>query len=236
MAITLFLFTPVSIAKPTYLFCHGVGGNGNDVQVYVHYDILPKHSCTFDFNDFHDGKFDPTKSALGQKDDIDTLFDRFNQLDNSQGVVLFGLSRGAATVINFAGKKQPTNVKAIIVESPFAHIDDIISNMLSYGLSYVLPTNTIMKAIYPLYNRNAEQPINFVTKIDKSIPILFICSEGDQLIPYTSTLRLYEALSAQGGRINVSLLTLQQGGHANLCDQEKYKQAVHHFLRKNGCL
>ncbi len=212
-----------------YLFCHGVGGNACNAQYYQAYGALPADVYSFDFCDYCDGKFDRTKTAMGQAADIAVLRAQCAQLNTAQTrLVLCGVSRGASTIINFVGKEKPKNIAALILESPFAHMDDVLNNFTG---SSILPTNFIMGRIYPAYNRQGEQPIDYIEAINKNIPIALICSKTDALVPYTSTMKLYDRLIAQG-RKNVQILILPEGAHANLCDGPEYQRFVKNFLKR----
>lgn len=222
----------LSVEPVQYLFCHGVGGNQYQVRYYQAYGFLPESAVSFNFNDWHDDAYDRSKTALGQKPDIDVLEAQYNQLPKDGGkVILYGVSRGAATVINFMGARKPNTVAAVILESPFTHIDDVIHNMTA--VSYVLPTNLIMKAVFPSFSPKGAQPTQFITQIPKDTPIALICSKKDKLVPYTSTEKLYRQLLASGRR-HVYLLVLEDGQHANLCNQPKYKKFVEDFLTIYG--
>lgn len=230
--LTLAFVPCASWAQVCHMFSHGVGGNAYQAGYYIHHGILPESTIAFHFDDWHDDAYDRTKTALGQKPDIDVLNYHFTKVfDNQEPVVLFGVSRGAATVINFVGSHKPAQVKALILESPFAHVDDVINNMTA--AAQVLPTNLIMKAVFPAYNPKGEQPIKLINQIPQDIPIAFICSKEDALVPYTSTERLYKALIAAGRR-NVYLLVLPKGKHANLLDDPRYKKFVDDFLKIYG--
>ena len=217
-----------------YLFCHGVGGNAQQVTYYQSYGLLPKEAHSFNFNDWHDNQFDQTKTALGQRADIDVLRVQLNSLCKQLSrIILYGVSRGAATIINFVGKEKPQNVAALILESPFAHVDDVINNFVPGA--WMLPTNLIMRSVYPAYNPKGAHPINYLNRISSDIPIAFICSKEDKLVPYTSTVKLYKKL-VESGRKNVHLLILERGQHANLLNQPEYLTFVQDFLKQYNLL
>lgn len=203
--LSLLFFYNISATSINYLFCHGVGGNKDQIKYYQYYGLLPAEAKSFNFNDWHDGVFDQTKTALGQKADIEIITCNYNLLkDGTSPIVVYGVSRGASAVINFVGIEKPSNVAALILESPFAHIDDVFSNAVP--CASLFPKNFILRLLYPSYNPNGEQPINYINAIHSDIPIAFVCSKKDALIPHKSTMKLYNKL-IESGRKKCSLIS-----------------------------
>lgn len=242
--ITLFAFFCCSIASYadqqfTYLFCHGRGQSHLTANHYLASGLIPDKNALhrFNFSDIKDNVFHPKQCALGQRKDIETLKEvvhhvkKKSSIEHNQeaNIILFGVSRGAATIINYAGKEKPTNIKAIIVESPFAHIDDALTSM--YGFLSLELKRKIFNYFHSVFDFNAEHPIDFVSQINPSIPVAFICSKADAIVPYESTMRLYKALK-NAGHENIHLLVLESGEHARITYNAIYKQFTHAFYRK----
>jgi alpha-beta hydrolase superfamily lysophospholipase len=227
---TMLFFHTVSATSVNYLFCHGVGGNEDQVKYYQHYEVLPAEAKSFNFNDWHDGVFDQAKTSLGQKADIEVVNCNYNLLRAEiSPIVIYGVSRGAATVVNFAGMEKSSNVAALVLESPFADIYDVFRHVVP--CASLLPKDFILRLQYPSYNPKGEQPINYINAIPSDIPIALVCSKKDTLIPYESTIKLYNKL-VESGRKNVHLLVLEQGSHANLLGQREYIYFIHAFFKQ----
>lgn len=220
-----------AIDSVNYLFCHGVGGNKDQLLYYQCYELLPVTSNSFNFNDWHNGKFDQTKTALGQKPHIEIINHNYNLLkaESSLPVVIYGVSRGAAAIVNFMGIERPSNVAALILESPFAHIHDVFRHVVP--CASLLPKDFILRSLYPSYNPNGEQPINYINTIHSDIPIALICSKKDKFVPYKSTKKLYNKL-IESGKKNVHLLVLENGARADLINQAEYLYFIHAFFKK----
>lgn len=229
--------------KIRYIFSHGAFDNSTKAKKYRKNNVLPKHSVdTFRYPDSIKAQWAQklTKKtdynvrltkvwagSLAQKKDIKALTQHYETSDDS--AVLFGVSRGASTALAFLGQEKPKNVKAVILESPF---DKANSIRLFKGKIKAKPW--LLKTVFWHYNASKPDPIDYTDTIDKTIPILLICSKQDTLIPAKSTTNIYEKLLEVGHK-NVHLLVTKHGGHANIIngkDGLKYKQIVHAFYKK----
>lgn len=239
LASSIAAFTNINDKNIVYVFAHGMGGDKNQAKYYTYYDILAQGQVEgFNFCDVVDNSFDQNKSSFGQTSDIETLKATYENISDEQlDIILCGVSRGAATILNFAGTHNDKKISAIIAESPFAHIDDVIEGFSqNIPILKIVPMfiqKKIMQSMYPAYNPQGEQPINLVKNIDKNTPIALICSKGDTLISYRSTIELYKALKTTGHH-NTELLILEDGSHANLMNNPTYKQFIHAFYKKNN--
>ncbi len=236
--------------KQTYttLFAHGLGGNQNQAYYYTgDYSsdyIIKNNYKTFNFPDAQAGFNRRKQVNLGQEKDIETLeYEHYKIIEQDEKTILFGVSRGAATVINYAatvGIKAKNNIPAIILESPFDHIKSIVRNKLQsskldYDSSVSLGT-LVVKALYPGYNRKGIHPIDVVAQLPRDIPIIFIHSQKDSLIPIESSLRLYKKL-VEAGHQHAYFIETKHGAHANILWSRhgyKYKNSVHAILKKYG--
>ena len=69
--------------------------------------------------------FDLTKLCLAQDGDIDALLKTYNEHVEKHPdthIILYGASRGAATICTFIAKHQPQNIAALVLEAPFDSI------------------------------------------------------------------------------------------------------------------
>lgn len=166
---------------------------------------------------------------FGQDGDIAVLAEQYFGCCNANPhtqVILTGLSRGASTLFNFVGKKKPKNISAIIAESPFASVDDIVEHRISQWYMNWVPgihhmTVALMKLLYPAYNLDGPQPITSITQDCPTVPMLIVCSKQDDIIPYTSSVRLAYALKEKGHE--VYLLIFQEGAHGYLSYKEEFQ-------------
>lgn len=219
--------------QPIYLFSHGLGGNKKQAYYYQQEDIIRTPLVTFDYPDVLPNGYNPKEVNLGQEQDVATFKKAFDALQKTEkSPVLFGVSRGAATIVNFLGKYPTSPVSAIILESPFDHVASIVKfKYYISALHSLVPT-----LLFEKYDCNGMQPITSAPLLPTHIPILLICSEEDDLIPCSGTVALYQALKNTGNP-DVYLLKLKKGVHANILwgtEGEIYQNVVHAFYKKYG--
>ena len=137
-------------------------------------------------------------------------------------------------------QKQPKNLAALILESPFDHTKSITDGMqqaIKQHLGLSIKNENIesfMKGIFRKYDPNGLQTIDLVAQLSKDLPILLICSKADTRVPPQSTINLYNKLRLTG-HDNVHLLMLDYAQHDKLISNPKTKslftQCVHAFYK-----
>jgi len=227
----LMLMLPLTIKSIdcTTVFAHGLGGDSSQGNYYhvasgIHYACIEGKLVTFNFTDAGN----PTTSCLGQDADISALHKVCKDLEN---VILFGCSRGAATIANYLGTHQLQNISAAILESPFDRVDSIVKKLNGQeSIPLITP------AMYPNYDPKGIAPIDVADKISHSIPILLIASKQDALIDYTSTVNLYNKIVASG-HPHAYLLVTERGRHANILfdrDGNSVRSVIHAFYKAHN--
>lgn len=245
--------------ETAFIFAHGLGGDEgvffdyNDLLPVTHEDdvvfkengsVISRENHTCSAPRFETYSF---CSALGQEGDITCLarhYARWTGKENggyNKNIVLCGVSRGASVILNFMARGQLAAVKALVLESPFDTLETVIDNFLGRwalipGLSW-LSKHFFIRFGLPFYNPQDVQPINVVNSIQKDVPILFVCSKRDKLVPWNATARLYKKLREQG-RNNVHILICEKGSHANILANKdsgvRYRNVTHAFYRHYG--
>ncbi len=226
------------------LFSHGLANTGNQVFGYTqNQEVIHTPFFTFDYSDatkqFWRVNFWNTN--FGQKDDVKTLKKAYEKYvldgeEKSADIILLGVSRGAVTALNFMAKHNPELVKAIIVESPFDHIESIAKQVAKKSRIRSNIIHRIMSIVFARYNPKGMHAINMVDKINKNLPILIICSKQDQRVPWQSSFNLYIKLQKVGHK-KTHILVLDHGKHDNILlgkDGKKYQHVVHAFYKKYG--
>lgn len=209
------------------VFAHSLGTSGFQANYYQakSFGCLENCLATFDFQDA-DKNNHLWNSALGQEEDMDQLEDVIKKFSSSQ-IDLYGVSRGAATIANLAGRSLPKNVQSIILESPYADIKDIIKHKTDTTfLSHLL-------LLCSRHDPKGIQPIKAAPLIDKNIPILILCSEEDTLVPASSSKDLYETL-LESGHKKTHFLSFEEGAHGSIVFENKKlaTTAIQAFYKK----
>ncbi len=175
---------------------------------------------------------------MGQGADIVKITQAVNTFDPKQPLILYGCSRGAATIINFMAEHNPSNVQALILDACPADMPATIHPFLTkFGInkSYA---ESIFRLIFPSYPANVIQPIDAISSItNKKIPILLLHSKTDARVPIFHSQQLYQKFQ-DCGFCNVQLIIIPEGKHSFLLQDlrsfDMYLKAVHSFCFKHG--
>jgi hypothetical protein len=185
---------------------------------------------------------------LAQEEDIETLSATYNELlafQPGKYIVLYGVSRGAATAFNFLAteyiKKEIKHIKAVVLEGCFDSVKNILHNKFKFAQNYPKLQQVIQKifgSIYTGHDLEGIAPIKLVEQFPHDIPVLFITSKIDTVVPHQCTWNLYRALK-KTGHPNAFLLELKHSSHPhymieNEYDRDYYQAAVHAFYKKFG--
>ncbi|MFC1843026.1 alpha/beta hydrolase family protein [Candidatus Dependentiae bacterium] len=230
----------IKVKALTYLFSHGFADTGKQVRRYMKeyetrrgkiktnaFYIIDGLIKTFNYPDAICKPFSNIfRTSLGQENELQALKQAFCHIQDDEGVVLVGVSRGASAAAIFMGACRPTNIKAVVLISPFAHVLDVFKTNFFYRLFMKISN----------YSQNGKHPIDWLCRMDKNIPIIFVCAKTDKTVPCESTIRLYKKL-VLSGYTNAYLLCLNVGKHAKLLkskEAEKFQNVIHAFYKKYG--
>ena len=143
-------------------------------------------------HDKSEGKF-ITMGIKEKKDCLDWINYAEENLTQSEKIVLCGVSMGGATVLMAAGEKLPTSVKAVISDSAFSSVKEIMHKVIAEMklnkkiVYFFIKTGGL---IYEKVNLN-ETDVKKQLKKAK-IPIFFIHSKADTFVPYSMTKECYD--------------------------------------------
>ncbi len=157
---------------------------------------------------------------------INFLVDR----DPEISIVLYGVSMGAATVLNTTGEDLPLNVVAAVEDCGYTTTWDIFKYQLDSVFS--LPAHPFMDAAKTVAYIRAgydisKGPIDVIQ--NSKTPTLFIHGTEDKFVPYEMLDILYDASVAPKEK-----LVIEGSGHgqSHLVDPETYWAAVDSFVIK----
>ena len=237
-----------------FVFCHSLNSNAKQAKYYTRslpdeshrpWFILNHSVVSFDFpdTDLNPRKSNRNKTTLGQAGELRTIDHIVRETTSSvcknRNGVMVGVSRGAVASINYCALYKPQHIKALIIESPFDHIDNAIAQRVKNShCSWIPGINKVGSVVfpyfYPKHQKNGPQPINVIAELSKDLPILLVHSKQDKVTPVTCSHRLINILK-QAGHQHVYFLELDQGAHAklHLSDNAKlYQEVAHAFLAK----
>ncbi len=150
--------------------------------------------------------------------------------DSDVSIALYGVSMGAATVLNATGEGLPDNVVVAIEDCGYTTTWDIFKYQLDSVFS--LPAHPFMDAAKMVALIRAgydisKGPIDIIQ--NSTTPTLFIHGTKDLFVPYEMLDILYDASVAPKEK-----LVIEDAGHgqAHLVDPETYWNAVDSFIAK----
>jgi len=231
------------------LFAHGILDTGAH-QIKNYQNIIGKPYAYFNFDDACEPKYGIKlckfwHCSFGQKNDTARLLRSYNGLVEKfplSPIVLAGVSRGASVIWSFVAHYHPSNVKALLLESPFDRVQtslqaaaNQVPACINCGITRTL-AHWMVQHIAFKYKADELQPLDLADKIPADLPILIICSLEDRLVPAQSSYALYQGLHDHGYQ-HVYILVLPKGKHAKLLQSscaQQYEAVVQAFYKKYG--
>ncbi|WP_228550228.1 alpha/beta hydrolase [Salinibacillus xinjiangensis] len=218
----------------TVIFAHGYLGNGKQMGLYgqYYYEQLGYNIFTADMRGH--GQSEGDYIGFGWHDRLDYL-DWIDMVMAKQGpsteIVLHGVSMGAATVLMTSGEELPSNVKAVVADSPYTSVYDLFKYQMNrmYNLPAfpVLPSTSLVTDLRAGYSLTEASALKQVKKAD--VPILYIHGNDDAFVPTTMSRELYENTKS-----DAELITFDGSSHgeAFVIHEEKYVDKLNQFLQE----
>ena len=202
-------YIPAEHADRALLFFHGNGGNishrRESIEIFHH---LGLNVLIIDYQGY--GKSEGTPGEQAMYDDGRAAFDYLvnERKFKKENIVVFGRSLGGAVAARITAEKQPG---AAILESTFASVPDVAS--------YYFPV--MSKIIISRYRFNSMAQVRKI-----HCPLLVLHSKQDDVIPYMSGVKLYNA--ANNPRTFVEMAGDHNSGFMQ--SQPAYEEVLASFL------
>ena len=240
-------------SNTAFLFVHGLDGSKHQGLYYCNkytnkdgilkqnkYWVMQEPYAFFNFSEVASKNY--KEVDLGQAKEMELLHQAYcktRELLPNHKIAVFGVSRGAATAINWAATYQPSHLCALVLESPFDHIHSIIGYLTKKWKLHWIPhihqfSAYIFKKRFPSLDLEGPVPQKTVQKLPLDLPILLIHSHKDELIPLESSRALYVQL-CNAGHKKAHFVELSEGKHAQLFkhhDADLYHRTVHSFFKR----
>ncbi len=171
--------------------------------------------------------------GLGWDDRLDIMqwISYITKQDPECLIVLYGVSMGAAAIMNAAGENLPKNVKMVIEDSGYTNAKDLFAYHLKNSFSLPqFPLLSITSWIVKARTGYAIEkgPIHQIQKC--KLPVLFIHGAQDTFVPIDMMYRLYNEYPNEKEK-----LVIYNAGHvqSNDADYATYWSTIDTFIHKH---
>lgn len=192
-------------------------------------------------------------ASLGQGPDMRSHLAKYRswqaRADKKQHLILWGVSRGTAATFNALARHKYPEVKLVVLEGAIDSMDSVVKNiMLNYSQSdriadgMVSLFNTAISFFSSKdwygYKPEGESPLKMVNEFPENVPVVFITSKIDNIVPPQCTRNIATTLAARG-KNDVYLLVLEKSSHPYYMyddkeDRDKYEAFMHAIYKIYG--
>ncbi|CAG8538543.1 424_t:CDS:2 [Acaulospora morrowiae] len=201
--------------RPTILVLHGNRGNGQrSIITTKFYNELRCNVVLLSYRGYGHSEGKPTEKGI--KIDAQTCLDYVKRHSVLKGtkLVIYGRSLGGAVAIDLVSRNEDL-VEAMIVENTFLSIPKLLPTFFPLLRYFTF----FCSQIWP-----SEQSILRIQKI----PVLFLSSGKDKLVPKDQMMKLFDLVDTEGGK---AWKDFPNAEHANTISQNGYFETIGEFLR-----
>ncbi|MDR3336002.1 MAG: alpha/beta hydrolase [Treponema sp.] len=224
----------------TVILAHGYTGNGKQLSSFAEFyyrdlgfNILMPHARAH-------GASEGAYIGFGWLDRLDYLRwidwalsrTKTGASGGGAGIVLHGVSMGAATVMITAGEAAlPDEVLAVVEDCGYSSLEDELYAQMQ--TRYHIRSSRLMKATSRISKSKAAYAFEEVSPLERirrvKIPVLFIHGDADRFVPFSMVHTLYEACPA-----SKELFVVSGARHAEAfgVNPEEYQKRVIQFVQK----
>ncbi len=217
--------------KPTAILCHGYRGSayrdfcgGSALLFEKGWNVLIIDERTHGMSE---GK--AITFGIKEKYDVSDWVRYVEERKGKEnGIYLFGISMGAATVLMSSAILDKNTVKGIIADCPYSSPTDIIAKVMrdvKLSPTLLMPVVKLSALIWGRFSLKCQSAAEAVEKTD--IPILLIHGLDDRFVPDYMSKEIYEA-----NKEKVRYETFPRAGHglSFMVDNQRYRRIVDDFL------
>ncbi|MGM0274990.1 alpha/beta hydrolase [Enterococcus sp. AZ080] len=227
------IYLPATDSHKTAIVAHGYMGNAETMANYAKmfhdlgYNVLVPDARGH-------GKSEGDYIGFGwheRKDYVKWIDQVLETNGQSEEIVLYGISMGAATVMMTSGESLPTNVKAIIEDCGYSSVNEELAYQLNELFSLppfpLIQVTSLMTKIRAGYFFGEA---NVIKQLEKNqLPMLFIHGDADTFVPYEMLDKVYQATN---GPKEKYIVPGAEHAKAYSIDPENYQKTVSSFLEK----
>lgn len=197
----------VNKPKGVVLYFHGNAGSLRGWGTLAP-DFISKGYSLFiiDYRGF--GKSTGKISEQALHEDAQAAYNYLLQLYSPQDIIIYGRSIGTGLATRLASEVQS---RMLILETPFYSF----VHVAGYHFAF-LPVSLLLKYTF--------QSDKWIDKVN--VPVYIIHGTADEVVPYTSGLKLAEKAGSKA-----TMITIKGGSHNNLSAFPQYHQVMEEVLR-----
>ncbi|MGA5591434.1 alpha/beta hydrolase [Enterococcus mundtii] len=227
------IYLPATDSHKTAIVAHGYMGNAETMANYAKmfhdlgYNVLVPDARGH-------GKSEGDYIGFGwheRKDYVKWIDQVLETNGQSEEIVLYGISMGAATVMMTSGESLPTNVKAIIEDCGYSSVNEELAYQLNELFSLppfpLIQVTSLMTKIRAGYFFGEADAIKQLEK--NQLPMLFIHGDADTFVPYEMLDKVYQATN---GPKEKYIVPGAEHAKAYSIDPDNYQKTVSSFLEK----
>ncbi|HEX2977691.1 MAG TPA: alpha/beta hydrolase [Candidatus Babeliales bacterium] len=215
-------------AKRNILVCHGYRMAKERMHRFAL--MFPNDNILlFDYRAHGESKGDHSSIGYYEKNDVIAALQFLNNSENTQKLPIIGIgvSMGAVTLLCAAVESNMCD--AIILDAPFARLDEQVHRMLThrYKLPHFPFSIVGRKFLERLRNFSLTEVDSVVSARQLKIPVLMIHSVNDETVPIENAHRIYQEITAPK-----DLWVVSGSGHARIFTDKphEYEQRINGFL------
>ena len=193
--------------KGVVLYLHGNAGNLNSwAYVFQDFQYTPYDFWIIDYRGY--GKSTGEIQSEGDlHSDAEALYQAALQRYKGKEIIIYGRSIGSGVAAKLAKNHPP---KILFLETPYYNFPDLVHSLYPFVPNFLIR-----------YKLSTDQ---YIAKTE--YPVHLFHGTKDELIPYTSSVRLAE-LSDQ-----ITLHTIKEAGHNNISDFPIFRERLLKILGK----
>ena len=219
-------FIPNNKSKSAIIVMHGYPADKANLLGVAQFLAKDFNVFLFDFRYF--GKSEGKYTTIGflERNDLIGVINYLEKEKNINNIGLYGFSLGGAVALMTKHK----NVKAIVADSSYARLTDIVKNIYRIFSILKIPLTYLTKIYSILFLKINIEEINPVDTIKNiKIPILLIHGEKDSLIPVNEAYLLHDA----NKKSELWIVKNAEHGVTHTINPAKYEKKVIEFFKEN---
>ncbi len=232
LSLNAHLYKQKSYTKKWVIIVHGYKCNADFMESYIINFFKLKFNIIAPDCRGH-GLSEGNYIGMGWHDRLDIInfINEIIKIDKECEITLFGVSMGGATVLCTLSETLPKNIKCIISDCAYSDAYKIAKNKIKKINSLIVfPVAQIVNFVSKIKNGYFLTDAKPIKQVKKSkIPILFIHSDDDKLIPIKMCYDLYEACLSEK-----DLFIVKGAGHgySSIVDPIGYWKKIKMFTDK----